>query len=260
MSHSDFVMFILFLGFLTSFWGYKRLIDNYYRKIHSGIIEGVYEVLCHNFKSFDEPDSSGSSGLKNLRVKTPRNIEPVNELQKRYIRKFISLEDRNFFSDNSEIHIYMSRRFWRCVEYTVAELIINFAKNISKTKDSYIHLFNRCKIEDFIKTYYNIFTNDHYRKMSKESLYLRILQNICFVNNRSTPEVLSIVSVIEKEFMKQNVNIHKIFEDFGNGVSNGSEDFLNLFTLRRESLEFWEPDLTINLNKLQKLNFKIIDL
>jgi len=272
MSHSDFIIFILFLGFLTSFFGYKRLIDTYYRKIHSGIIEGVYEVLCFNFKDFDS--SSGSKNSKNL--KTSRNIEPINELQKRYIKKFISLREHNFNSkiqkletfkregskesSNTQLQIYISRRFWRCIEYTVAELIINFAKNISRTKDSYIHILFRYKIEEFINLYSKLFTNNYYKQLSKESLYLRVLQNICFVNNRSTPEVLSIVSIIESEFMKHYVNIHKLFENYGTRGSNDSFDSLNLFTLRRESLEFWEPDLTVNLKKLQKLNFNIIDL
>jgi hypothetical protein len=264
MTNSDIALSLVFFGFMTLFWGYKRLIQSYYRKLNKGVIEGVYEVLCYNFKEFDN------------KVKTPRNIETIGELQKRYVKKFIALRDRDFSSNIKDLiqdeerqyhifKIYMSRRFWRCLEYTIAEIIINFAKVISKTKDSYVHLFYRNKIEHFIELYSKIYTNEYYKELSKESLYLRILQNICFINNRSTPEVLSIVSIVESEFMKHYVNVHKIFDktyksnnfdkNYGPNI-----DKLNIFTLRREGLEFWEPDLAVNLKRLQKLNFNIIDL
>ncbi len=188
-----------------------------------------------------------SVNLKNYNEKKIRDIETFNELQSRYVKKFLNLKSIGAFEPIcSNNKTFISHNFFRILEYSVAESIINMAYIISQHQgDKYIENIYKIKIESFIKEYSKIYKYD---KNCLISLNFKILQNVCYIKNINS---LDIINTIEYIFTRRfNVSLSDLI------VHIPPEQDFNIF---KNELNYWSPDTMIRLKYLTKLNLTFLN-
>jgi hypothetical protein len=250
------------------FYGYHNLLKIIFNKKKNFTNLSIYDVIVYNYKGFQEQNSQDSrpvnenDAYKSLdseaesenKILNSRPIQSTTSLQNKYINKFI--RTKNIRGKN-----VISHKFWRFTEYSVAELCINFARKISKTRDAYIIFYFRNKINELISCYSKIFILEpdlvsNSKNFAILSLYLRVIQNLCFIDLSSDGgvDIFSLCKILSSEFEKFNINIKDIF-------NIQTEENADIFKIRRETLlSFWNPELKISNLKIQKLNKKILEI
>jgi hypothetical protein len=266
----DIALTVLTASTLLLFFAYIRAIKYIYRNlpVRKNLGSGVSETTS--------PSKNGVSILKSLtpESKTLRNIESKTEVQQRYINKFVQKQfgsRRDIFLIGS-LNFYISKKFWRCLEYTVAELCIISAKKIVYDFPEIIHnfpeiirnfpeiirnfgdkvgtspIFYHHKIDNYVKVYSKLFLNEYKRKESISSLYSRILQNLHCID----------IECCQKLVLKQILSSVESFKDF---VGDKVPKVVSMSPSDSKTFEsFWEFDLLVDFKKLQKLNYTILEI
>ena len=194
-----------------------------------------------------------NANLRNLNHTGARNIESYSILQKHYIDKFLNLKCTGALeSINCLNKTYISHKFFRIIEYTVAECLINMAHEITTRKNNnYSNLKYKMKIEDIIRSYSRLYVNkdENNRKDCLLSLLIKIIHNMCYIHNINN---YLVIRIFEDIFTRRfGIVLGDILEQIH------FEDSYNIF---EHQLNFWTPQLMINLKHLRKLNFIILNL
>ncbi len=186
------------------------------------------------------------ANLKNFNQKKIRNIESFNELQSRYVKKFLNLKSIGVFEPIcSNNKTFISHKFFRTLEYTVAESIINMAYIISQHPgNKYIENIYKVKIENFIKKYSKIYGEDGRCLIS---LNFKILQNICHINGINSLDIINTIEYIFTYCFKITLSDLIVYIP--------PEHDFNIF---KNELNYWSPDIMIRLKSLSKLNLTFL--
>jgi len=197
--------------------------------------------------------------LRNLDNERSRNLESFESLQNRYVDKFLNLKCLGALNSiTSQNKTYISHKFFRNIEYTVAECLINIAHKASLRRNGDPSIIRyKIRIEEIIKIYTKIYDGNTILKVVEGgvlkqrcilSLLIRIIQNMSYIKNINNR---IIINIFEDIFTRRfGVNLHDILEQIPSQCSyNIFENYLN----------FWEPELLINLKHLTRLNLIILN-
>jgi hypothetical protein len=245
---------ILFYNFILKHFGTSERFESsdfLILKCISCII--IIGVPCFQNRFLENLKFQKSSEFKDSEIskipKISRNLRKSNllDIQQRYIQKFFQIQfgsrKKIFIYENKSskfsnlMLFYISKSFWRTLEYTVAEICINLTFKIRDKNQNYdSYIFNTNEVKDFISEYSEIFHNESKRNEAVSSLYSRIMLNLNHIK-------------MNEDVKNKDVEILKlIFKDIPEFIPEDIPE------------DFWEYDLVVNFKSLQKLNYHILQI
>lgn len=192
--------------------------------------------------------SNNFSDIKNLfrlvdsnnNTERARSVLNLNEITSFYHKKLAAVKTGgNLTSITGYNTTFVSRAFFNVIEFTIAEKCILCAYAITENE---MNVEIKEKIVDLIQSYTNLWKNNEH--LAAFSLLNRIMQNLSYIDNVNTFEILNLIKQIyDKRFKFKSQHFIYYFKP--------EYDIFN------NNINFWRPDLELKLKNLRKISWII---